>query len=191
MIIKEGLVKLEVPEDHLKKRHFYNPKMELTRDLSILILRTLNPKNWVVCDALAALGARGIRIAKETDVSEVWINDANPEVIPFIKKNVKINEVEDKVKIFNLDAKELLLKRKFDYIDIDPFGSPVRFFDSTARAIEVGGLIGTSATDTGALCGSKPKTCAKRYGISNFKTDFYNEVGVRALIGSFVKILNE
>lgn len=184
MIIKEGLTKLYLPKDYTRKKTFFNPKMELTRDLTILVLKNIDVTDWIVCDLLAATGARGVRIAKEADVKEVWINDANPDIIKIIKHNTKINNLNN-VKIFNEDGNVLLSrKQKFDYIDIDPFGSPVYFFDSIVGSIKKGGLIGMSATDTGCLSGSFPSTCLERYGILNFKTDFSHEVGVRILITS-------
>ena len=189
MIIREGNIQLEIPKDFLKKRHFYNPKMELSRDLSILLLNNMKTKDWIVCDVLTGIGARGIRIAQETDVEEVWLNDANYEVLNFARKNVKINKLNNKVKIYNKDGNVLLSEniKSFNHIDLDPFGSPVFYFDSCVRAIRDKGLIGITATDLGTLSGRYPTTCIRRYGIKNFRTDFYRELGIRILIGSFAQ----
>ena len=90
-IIEEGLVKLKIPRDHLSKKHFFNPKVELSRDLTILVLNTLNPKNWIVCDALSGIGSRGIRIAKESGVKKVWLNDFSEYNILYMKENARLN----------------------------------------------------------------------------------------------------
>jgi tRNA (guanine26-N2/guanine27-N2)-dimethyltransferase len=184
MLITEGLTKLEIPKNYLKKKHFFNPKVELSRDLTILFLRTLNSKNWMVCDVLAGTGARGIRIAKECPVKKVWLNDIREDNVPFMKKNTKLNSLTRKVKITNQDANLLLSSqiRNFNYIDIDPWGSPCYYFDSAARAVKRKGFIGFSATDTAALSGTSPVTCLRRYGIESLKTDFFKELGVRILI---------
>jgi len=184
--MKEGLVQFKTPKNYLSKKHFFNPKVELSRDLTILVLNTLNPKDWTVCDALASIGVRGIRIAKECPIKRVWINDISEDNIPFMKKNAKLNSVVRKVKITNKDANLLLSEniRTFDYIDIDPYGSPTYYFDSSARAIKRKGFIGFSATDTAALCGTSPVTCLRRYGIQSYKTDFFKELGIRILITS-------
>ncbi len=186
MIIKEGLTRLKIPRRYLQKKHFFNPKVELSRDLTTLVLHTLNCKDWVVCDALSGTGVRGVRVAKECPVKKVWINDISKDNIPFMKANVELNSVIRKVKITNQDANELLSEniRIFDYIDIDPWGSPTYYFDSTARAIKRKGFIGFSATDTAALCGTSPITCLRRYGIESYKTDFFKELGIRILIAS-------
>ncbi len=184
--IIEGLTRLEIPKDYLNKKHFFNPTVQLSRDFTVLVLNTLGSKDWVVCDSLAGIGARGIRIAKECKVKEVWLNDISKENIPFMKNNIKLNSVEKKVKITNKDANQLLSDqiRKFDYIDIDPWGSPSYYFDAVARAIKRKGFIGFSATDTAALCGTSPMTCFRRYGIESHKTEFFKELGMRILITS-------
>jgi tRNA (guanine26-N2/guanine27-N2)-dimethyltransferase len=184
--ISEGLTRLKIPIDYLNKKHFFNPRVELSRDLTVLVLNVLNPKDWVICDVLAGIGVRGVRIAKECKVKEVWINDISEDNIPFIKNNLILNSMKDKIKITNQDANKLLSDqiRVFDYIDIDPWGSPSYYFDSCARAIKRTGYVGFSATDTAALCGTSPITCLRRYGIESCKTDFFKELGIRILIAN-------
>ncbi|MCX6821904.1 MAG: tRNA (guanine(26)-N(2))-dimethyltransferase [Candidatus Aenigmarchaeota archaeon] len=184
--IREGLTKLIIPRDYLKKIHFFNPRVELSRDMTILVLNTLNPKDWIVCDVLAGIGARGIRIAKECRVKKVFLNDISEDNIPLMRKNISLNLLKNKVNIINRDANQILSDniRLFDYIDIDPWGSPSYYFDSVARAIKRKGFIGFSATDTAALCGTSPITCLRRYGIESYKTDFFKELGLRILIAN-------
>ena len=191
MLIGEGKTRLEVPKDYMKKVHFFNPEMELARDITVLLLNALKTKDWLVCDALAGTGARGIRIANECKVKEVWINDANPKVLKFARKNVEINNLKN-VTITNKDANVLLAENKktFDYIDLDPFGSPSYYFNSTAIAIKKGGLIGLTATDTACLAGTYPFVCLRRYGVKSYKTDFMHELGIRILITSIALALS-
>ena len=185
-MMEEGLVRFKTPKHYLSKKHFFNPKVELSRDLTVLVLNALNPKGWTVCDALTSIGVRGIRIAKECSVKKVWINDISEDNIPFMKANVKLNSIVKKVKVTNKDANQLLSEqlRVFDYIDIDPWGSPAYYFDSAARAIKRTGYIGFSATDTAALSGTSSVTCLRRYGIQSYKTDFFKELAIRILISS-------
>lgn len=191
--ITEGLTKLKIPVEYLNKQHFFNPRVELSRDLTMLVIRTLNPKNWVVCDALAGIGARGIRIAKECGVKKVFLNDFSEDNLKFMKENARLNSVGNKIEIVNQDANFLLSEkmRVFDYIDVDPYGSPTYYLDSSARAIKRDGFLGFSATDTAALCGTSPVTCLRRYGIESCKTDFYKELGLRILITSAALIFSK
>lgn len=186
MMIKEGLTKLDIPKDYLKKTHFFNPKVELSRDITVLVLNSLDSKGWTVCDALSATGARGIRIAKECNVKKVWLNDISDNNLKFMKKNTKLNSVKNKIIFSNKDANQLLSDsiRVFDYIDLDPYGSPSYFFDACARAVKRVGFIGFTATDTAALCGNSPITCLRRYGIESYLTDFFKELGLRILMAT-------
>lgn len=133
--ISEGSVKLKIPDPKkykltAKAPVFYNPAMTLNRDISVLLCKVLKPES--VVDLLAATGVRGLRIKKEAKVKNVYVNDANPVAVSFIKKNAKLNKL--KVSIYGLRAHEFLATRyklkhkKFDYVDIDPFGTPTPFW---------------------------------------------------------------
>jgi tRNA (guanine26-N2/guanine27-N2)-dimethyltransferase len=183
--IIEGETELFVPKELNVTKDapvFYNPEMELSRDLSVAFVKTHAPKT--VCDLLSGSGARGIRIAKETGV-DVLCNDANPLAYETMKKNAELNDV--KVELTNLEGNRLLSERFFDYIDIDPFGSPTRLLDSAVRAVTNKGVIALTATDTSALCGSSPKACVRKYDAMPLRSDCYNEIGLRILLGSVAR----
>ncbi|MCX6694690.1 MAG: tRNA (guanine(10)-N(2))-dimethyltransferase [Candidatus Altiarchaeota archaeon] len=179
--VVEGSTRLLVPrEDKLSKKNpvFYNPVMELNRDLSVVLCRILEPKSF--CDLLAGSGARGVRVAKEAGV-EVTLNDMNPRAVELIKKNASLNKV--KVSVESMDALALLGGGRFDFIDVDPFGPPVRFVESALQALTGRGFLGVCATDTSALCGSYPRACVRKYDALSLRTDFYSEAGLRILLG--------
>jgi len=190
--IQEGEVKLKIPD--VKKPEqgevFYNPIMEMDRNISVCLLPllsgVLNKKRSEIkaLDALSATGVRALRYTKETKIN-TNANDANPKAFELIKKNAKLNNVE--MTITEEDANIVLRKNKFDFIDIDPFGSPVPFLDSAARSFPKEGFLAVTATDTAPLCGTYPKVCLRRYGIKSFKSDYYNEMGIRILISSMIR----
>ncbi len=185
-IVKEGSIKLNVPvNEKLTKKMsvFYNPEMKFDRDLSELIISVLKPKK--ICDCLAASGARGLRYKSILKDSEVVLNDRNPNTAKVMKKNAELNKLG--IRIENKDANKLLLENLFDFIDIDPFGSPIYFLDSAAKSIRNRGVVALTATDTAPLCGTSPLTCLRRYGIRSLKTDFYKELGLRIFISSAIK----
>lgn len=185
--IIEGKTKLLVPSNGTTKKSpvFFNPVMELSRDISVSVSKILLKKGNIFCDALAGCGARGIRIANELQYG-VWINDINPKAFELIKKNVKLNSLRG-IKITNLDANLLLSKEKFFWVDIDPFGSPVRFTDSAFRSVENKGIVAITATDTAPLSGTYINSCQRKYGAVPLKTDYYNELALRVLIGFFAR----
>ncbi len=182
--IHEGTTKLIVPvEEKLLKKNpvFYNPEMEFSRDISIAATKILKPDYF--CDLLSASGARGVRIANETN-TQVLANDINPTAYELIKKNISLNNLDNSlITAVNLSAHNLLIERNFDFIDIDPFGSPVQFMDSALRAIANRGTIAIAATDTAALCGTYPRACRRKYDSQALRTEYYNELGLRILIG--------
>jgi len=165
---------------------FYNPAMEVNRDLSIVITQWLinNSKKRVrLLDGLAASGIRGFRMANELKGDfEVFINDWNEKAYHLIKKNLKEKKYEN-VKVYNKNLNVLLSLERFDYIDVDPFGSPVFFVDAAARSVKNNGVISCTATDTATLCGVYPKVCIRRYGAVPFHSVVMKEVGLRILLG--------
>jgi tRNA (guanine26-N2/guanine27-N2)-dimethyltransferase len=89
----------------------------------------------------------------------------------------------------NLDANFLLARyaapyKRFDAIDIDPFGSPAPFLDSAISAIRDGGLLALTATDMAPLCGVHPKACIRKYGGKPLRTEYCHEIALRLLIAS-------
>ncbi|MEE8403698.1 MAG: tRNA (guanine(10)-N(2))-dimethyltransferase, partial [Candidatus Hydrothermarchaeaceae archaeon] len=108
-------------------------------------------------------------------------NDANEHAVALIKKNAELNGVETEV--FNEDANHFLSKRKFDFIDIDPFGTPVPFLDNSVLAASDDGYLGITATDTAPLCGVYPKACFRKYGAKPLRSEFCHETGLRILLG--------
>ncbi|UCG70198.1 MAG: tRNA (guanine(10)-N(2))-dimethyltransferase [Thermoplasmata archaeon] len=195
--IREGTTDLLVPKktiSHLrgpsssKMGVFFNPVMEFNRDVSILAMRNfLKGRSARLLDGLAGTGARGIRIASEVkgDYSVV-INDRNPMAFELIKKNIVKNEL-DICEAENQKMNVITSKEDFDYVDIDPFGSPVRFIDSSIQSLRKNGVLAITATDTAPLCGTHPTTCERRYGARSYKTSYSKETGARILAGFCVR----
>jgi tRNA (guanine26-N2/guanine27-N2)-dimethyltransferase len=190
-IITEGKTRLYVPvEGSFGKRAsgkdkkpsvFYNPHMRLNRSLNVLFMQATG-KRLVFGDMLAGTGAKGIRIAFESG-NPVSLNDANESAAEIIKKNAVLNSVD--VSISNLGANQFIHvnRGKFDFIDIDPFGSPVPFLDSALLATKKTGYMGATATDVATLCGVYPDTCLRRYQAKPLRSMFCHEVGLRILLG--------
>lgn len=175
--------------------------MEFSRDLSILVIEEfLKSKSQVleaggkvsILDGLGGSGIRGVRFGNEaananSDRVKIVINDHNPIAFEVIKKNIEENELEN-VTASNSNLNELLAKNKFDYIDIDPFGTPVQFLSSGTRMLHTGGILAVTATDTAPLFGRYPKTCLRKYDAWSCRTGFSHEQGLRILIGCCVRI---
>lgn len=179
---------------------FYNPTMELNRDMAVLALQVFqrrSSRELGVCEPLAGCGIRGLRFSKEVDgIQRVVVNDINLNAYRLTKFNVNINSLTDKVKVDNKDANFLLSShsapwKRFDYIDIDPFGSPIPFVDSMLRALRNNGLFALTATDLGPLCGLYPKACIRRYGGRPLHTDYCHELAIRLLTGALARVASK
>ncbi|MEJ5293085.1 MAG: tRNA (guanine(10)-N(2))-dimethyltransferase [Candidatus Methanosuratincola sp.] len=202
----EGKTELEIPDPSsytfqgkyapFRAPVFYNPLMEFSRDIAVAVLSVFaeaKGRPVAVCDPLAGIGARGIRYAKEVrSVGRVVMGDLNAESIPLIINNAKRNGIEDRVDVTNKDANLLLAEysepgERFDFIDIDPFGTPMPFLDSSIRALKNGGLLAVTATDTAPLCGVHPKSCVRKYSSIPLRNEFCHETGLRILVGSVAR----
>ena len=203
----EGIVEVVVPRleafvkepsDYAPSKApvFYNPVMELNRDLAVLALQAFQRsggRELAVCEPLAGCGIRGIRLASEVEgVRKVVVNDINGEASQLAKFNVEKNKLVGKIVVKNEDANFLLSRfaaprKRFDYIDVDPFGSPMPYIDSALRAIRRGGLLALTATDLAPLCGVHPRACVRKYGGRPLRTEYCHELAVRLLAGALAK----
>lgn len=157
---------------------FYNPAMEFSRDINIEFAKKLDFKG-IFLDGMAASGVRGIRLALECGFN-VEFCDSSKLAFDRIKKNLVLNDLDSKV--FHEEVQELVNQRDYDWIDIDPFGTPSPFLESVIQNVKKGGILGIAATDTAVLCGAKPSICLKRYGSYSMKKVASKEVGVRILL---------
>ena len=159
---------------------FFNRRMELNRDATILLLSILEPSEYL--DAMGATGVRGLRVANECGIP-VTINDREPEAIELIRQNAARFDLP--VEIVQGDANALLSERAFDAVDLDPFGTPAPFVDAGVRA--PGGSLSVTATDTAPLCGAHLKAGKRRYFAQPMNTEYHREVGLRILLGFVVR----
>src|SRR3972149_3984098 len=105
-IVNEGKVNVLVPKlkafvkepsDYAPSKApvFYNPVMELNRDISVLALqayqRMVN-REISICEPLASAGIRGVRFAAEIHgAKRVLINDMSERAVKLAKHNVQLN----------------------------------------------------------------------------------------------------
>jgi tRNA (guanine26-N2/guanine27-N2)-dimethyltransferase len=194
--ITEGCVELFVPavsKITAKNPAFFNPVQVTNRDISVLLAACLLKKDAAVLDLLSATGVRAIRFAKEVGLRNVFANDANPTAAKLIRKNAAHNKV--KLKVFNLRAHELLARKYqlnkkiyFDYIDIDPFGTPVPFLDAAVKAlVPNGGILAVTATDTANLCGVNVNACRRIYQSTPMHNELMHEIGIRILLKKVIE----
>jgi tRNA (guanine26-N2/guanine27-N2)-dimethyltransferase len=185
--VTEGRTRFFVPEQD--PRHtfppgsapiFYNPRMELNRDTTVLLLATIRPTDYL--DAMGASGVRGLRVAHEAGIP-VTINDRDRRAVDLIRRNAALLHLD--VEVTESDANVLMSGRRFDAVDLDPFGTPAPFIDSAARSAR--NYLFVTATDTAPLCGAHLKAGMRRYFAHPRNTEYHAEVGLRTLLGFVVR----
>lgn len=189
--MREGRVILPLPSGD--SRVFYNPRMNLNRDLAILFAMSYFPaqKQVRVCDPMTGSGVRAARYVLEShNVREVIASDADEEAVRAAERTIESNELEGKVRATVSDAIDLLARHsqdRLDLIDLDPFGSPAPFFESALRATIDGGIVAATATDMGPLTGARPAACYRKYGAIPVRCEFEKEIAVRLLAGCLAR----
>ena len=207
-IIREGKVRVLVPKlkaygvvpsDYAPSKApvFYNPVMEFNRDLTVLAFKAyqhLVNHEISICEPFTSQGIRGIRFAAEVDgVTRVLLSDINTSACELAEHNIELNKLQEKITLKHKDANCVLScnaspKKRFDIIDIDPFGTPVPYLDSAFRALKNNGLIAATATDLAPLCGVHAKACVRKYGGKPLRTEYCHELALRLLAGCMASL---
>lgn len=199
-VIEEGLAKVIVPRFEYYRRPdgrlepawmpvFYNPQAVLSRDLTVLFLRVvLGGRDYFFIDSLSGTGVRGIRIALEVGGRGI-LNDVDPRAYYYINKNIKLNKLAGRLEAFNSEANSLLNNLVVtgvvpDYVDVDPYGSPIPHIDSALKSLGREAYLGVTATDTGPLSCTYPRKTLARYWSKCIKLDFEKEFASRLLISN-------
>ena len=215
--LKEGSASFFIPGDNIEQvpsksmKVFYNEKMALNRDITTLALlayKTLYlPKYLSVVDSMAASGIGSIRLLLECNgIQKIYINDLNPVATLLIKKNLKLNslnEITYNIIVSNKDANFLFAEINQNYIlnpddeskpnviSIDPFGTPNLYLDSAFKAIKKSmSLICITATDSAVLFGIKPEVCFRKYLAKPLHNEYCKEIGTRILLHFIARIAN-
>ncbi|MCX6777725.1 MAG: tRNA (guanine(10)-N(2))-dimethyltransferase [Candidatus Micrarchaeota archaeon] len=168
---------------------FYNLHMELCRDVSSLAVGAIGER-LDVCDGMCASGVRGIRYKKENEnVDSLVLVDLSRKACALARANAKKNKINATVR--NCELNYFLANNfEFNFIEIDPFGSPHPFLFSAIRSLARNktAYLSATATDTAVLCGAHHRACVKIYGARPIDNEFCHEIGVRILIARIVRI---
>lgn len=164
-------IKLEVQKLYIRSR-------ERQQTNCAFLIKT----GLTILEALSATGLRSIRYAKEVPgIKTIIANDLSLKAVESIRENVKNNNVEHLVVPNSSDAKTLMYtsiseEKRFNVIDLDPYGSPTRFLDAAVQSICDGGLLLITATDMAVFSGSTPEACYVKYGSIPLKTKCCHEM---------------
>ncbi|ESP88635.1 tRNA (guanine(26)-N(2))-dimethyltransferase [Candidatus Halobonum tyrrellensis] len=188
MQVEEGGVTVEVESardgasEGSGSEVFYNPEMELNRDVTVAVLRAYpdrEPRAETYLDAMAASGVRGTRAAAEG--FDVTCADVDPDAVELAARNLAPYDGE----AVERDANALLHESFFDVVDVDPYGSPMPFADAAVAGTR--NLLCVTATDTAPLCGAHFDSGVRRYSAVPRNTEYHPEMGLRVLLSALVR----
>jgi len=182
MELSEGGVEIAVeqPRDGTREGSgdgvFFNPTMELNRDITVAVLRAYQerePRVATYLDGMAASGIRGVRAANEG--YDVTCCDTDSEAVALARQNLARNDLDGAATERNVNA--LLHEELFDIVDLDPFGTPIPFAD--AAFAQTRNMVCVTATDTAPICGAHLNSGKRKYSAVPRNTDYHPEMGLR------------
>ncbi|MFA4945954.1 MAG: methyltransferase domain-containing protein [Candidatus Micrarchaeia archaeon] len=176
-MIREGATRLD------GEGVFYNPAMAFNRSVSSLAVKALAPER--VLDGFCASGARGLRYALEGCAGKITFLDYSPVALKRAKANARLNKV--KAEFVRDDFNHYCYSgEKFDFVEVDPFGSPTPFLSSAINALHKRGFLSVTATDLANSCASmreRAVVCVRQYQAAPVKCDCSHELALRIIAG--------
>jgi len=153
------------------------------RDLGVAVVRALDPgvpggrTGW---EMTSATGVRGLRLLHESGAFRAFtFTEANPDAVRVLRENVaRFPGAEAR----EGDARAVPPGAPFDYVDLDPYGSPSPFVPTAIAAVRSGGVLAVTATDMMVLAGAQPAACLHRYGARPVRGRLGPEGGLRILL---------
>tara|TARA_B100000925_G_scaffold71473_1_gene49774 strand:+ start:639 stop:1982 length:1344 start_codon:yes stop_codon:yes gene_type:complete len=128
----------------------------------------------------------------------MWAAKSHQDNLPKYTENIDMNfdrygsmaqrEAVSGIFFQKMDAKLAMADASYQWIDIDPFGSPVTFIDSAIQSLARTGVLEVTATDTAALTGSSLSSQKRRYDSQGIVDDYAHDDAVRVLLGLIAKV---
>ncbi len=132
------------------------------------------------------------------DFALSWAINSHNQNLPKYTENIEMNfdrygsmtqrESVNGIFFQKMDAKLAMADASYQWIDIDPFGSPVPFIDSAIQSLARTGVLEVTATDTAALTGSSLSSQKRRYDSQGIVDDYAHDDAVRVLLGLIAKV---
>ena len=182
---------------------FHNVAMANNRTRSTLLLGLAIRNKWLmkkgklrILDGLAASSVRSRR----------WLNELPPELAAQIEivsvdrdeesiswalanhdKYPPKNAEPNQLSIQKGDLRQIVYSGGWQWIDIDPYGSPIPFLDAAMQNLARKAILQVSATDTAALCGTYPQVTRRRYAAYAVNDTVAHDTAMRILLGNIAQ----
>lgn len=165
---------------------FFNPAMADDRDRNVAVVRAARAmglrlvRGW---EMLAATGVRGLRLVREAGPFERFrFTEGQPAAFSVLEENAR-GAAAGVAEAIRGDPRTVTAPGGgFDYVDLDPYGSPIPFLDAALDATAPDGLLAVTATDTRVLAGVDRGAAERRYGGRPVRGRLGPEGGLRLLL---------
>jgi tRNA (guanine26-N2/guanine27-N2)-dimethyltransferase len=157
--------------------------MAVDRDLGVALVRAWGEpgrSDLTGWETSAATGVRGLRLLAETGrFSSFLFTEAGDAAYGALVRSAEGVRGATAVRA---DGRRPPSTGPFDYVDVDPYGSPIPFLPGALASIRTGGLLAVTATDMMVLAGAQPAACRRRYGANPIRGRLGPESGLRILL---------
>ncbi len=172
---------------------FYRPKSRIVRDLGVLAAAVYRAEigSLRVLDGLSATGVRSLRYYHEAKADWVWANEGNPDLCKTLQTNLAALPPE-KAAVSSLNVHHLCMARtlagdRYDFVDLDAFGSGSQFVADALDVTKIGGLMYLTSTDGRTYSGREPQRALRQYGSYVRSHPSVQEQGLRLLLGNLAQ----
>ena len=197
----EGEVNLAGPASKKERAVFHNHAMSGNRTRSVLLMAhemsvglLAGDKTVRMLDSLAASGVRSLRLCHELPDElvkrlDLTLCDLNSNSITWANTNHQCNHPPELAGFHPIvgDARQIALSRGWQWVDIDPFGSPIPFLDPVIQSLARKAVLEVTATDVAALTGSSPAPLMRRYGARARLDEIAHDTGLRILLATVAR----
>ena len=114
------------------KKCYFSPRLSYER---MRIARLVQPKEIVV-NMFAGVGCYSIIIAKHSEAEKIFSIDINPHAVKYMKENIRLNKVEEKIIPILGDAKEVIEKNLSKTADRVLMPLPEKAYEFLETAIQ-------------------------------------------------------
>jgi len=170
---------------------FYNPAGRLNRDLGVLAaaVQRAAQGSLRLIDATSGCGARALRYALESDATELWVNEGNPDLHDLLAANLAPLLAHRRARLTHQNVRRLFAACAaqgdyWDFIDLDGFGSAGPYLPAALSALAIGGLLYIASTDGRAATGHQPEASLRAYGAFARAQPAAREQALRLLLGA-------
>jgi tRNA (guanine26-N2/guanine27-N2)-dimethyltransferase len=171
---------------------FFRPTSRPARDFGVLLARTLaaagTHRPVRVLDGMAGCGIRSLRYGLESGAAAVWANDADPDRLPLLERNLSRLPAAVDRQLSSSTAQQLLAGclvegRRFELVDLDAFGCPAALVPLALEAVAFGGVLYLASTDGRSATGHDRRAAVRRFGAAARAHPASWEIALRLQLG--------